>query len=212
MPFVELSKNIFDCSMCEHRCDAVSKAVYEFDDDILFSNLIQDLVIELIRRINISFDAFRNETDHSHPDLIIKRKNSIEEVALIEIKVQARTFMKIRELLPASNLYPSETLTLNLSDLERYYSIKEKLQKPIYIVWCLINRACLTGINFRSIKFYHQELDVLKKIHSNDIDNSRRFRRKSGKGDVDQMGEHKGVVVNYHFSINEMNEGLPLIN
>ena len=31
----------------------------------------------------------------------------------------------------------------------------------------------------------------------------RRFRRRSGQGDV-VNGEHKGVVVNYHFSLNEL--------
>jgi len=209
MPFVEISKNVFDCAVCEHKCDSTSKTIFDFDNDIEFSNYIQNLVIGLINRINNSIEAFQFEEETSYPDIIVRRKDSSEEIAFIEIKVQARTFMKIRELLPESNLYPSETLALNLSDLERYFAIKDKTHKPVFIVWCLVNRACITGLNFESLKFFHQELDVLRRIRSSDTRDARKFRRKSGRGDVNESGEHKGVVVNYHFSINELNSGLP---
>ncbi len=197
--------------MCEHRCDSISKSIYNFEADIDFSNFIQNFVIGLINRLNKSYEAERYDKDKSFPDIVIKKKNETEEFAFLEIKVQSRTFMKIQELLSASNLYPSETLALNLSDLERYFLIKDEIKKPIFVVWALMNRPCITGLNFESVKFYHQEVDALKLIRVSDMNDTRRFRRKSGQGDVNESGEHKGVVVNYHFSINEMECGLPLL-
>ncbi|MCX7610225.1 MAG: hypothetical protein N2043_01385, partial [Ignavibacterium sp.] len=121
------------------------------------------------------------------------------------------TFMSIRKLLPNANLFPSETLACNLSDLERYFTIKDRVGLPIYVTWCLIRRPCITGHNFDNKKFYTQEIDVLRNIRLQDKFNNRRFRRSSGKGDVIN-GEHRGVVVNYHFSINEFYEGLPALS
>jgi len=47
----------------------------------------------------------------------------------------------------------------------------------------------------------------LKDIYAR-YETKRRFRRKSGTGDViDDV--HKGVVVNYHFSLNELINGIP---
>lgn len=212
MPFVEKSKNVFDCSVCEHRCDSKSKSVYNFEADIDFSNFIQNFVIGLINRLNNSYEALKYNADKSYPDIAVRRKNELDVFAFIEIKVQSRTFMKIQELLPASKLYPSETLALNLSDLERYFLIKDETKKPIFVVWALMNRPCITGLNYESVKFYYEELDALKSIRLNDKNDFRRFRRKSGQGDVNEFGEHKGVVVNYHFSINELKSGLPFLS
>ncbi|MCX8056319.1 MAG: hypothetical protein N3F03_01760 [Ignavibacteria bacterium] len=209
MPFIKLKDNVFDCSVCDYRCDATSRLVYNFEDDIEFSNLIQNIVIGLINRTSSKVEAKKFEKDNSYPDILIQSKNSSDIIAFIEIKVQTRTFMKIREILPEANLFPSETLALNLSDLERYFNLKEKLQKPIYLVWCLINRPCITGLNFESFKFYFQEINVLRHIRDEDELNSRRFRRQIGQGDIDENGQHRGVLVNYHYSINEMNQGLP---
>ena len=36
---------------------------------------------------------------------------------------------------------------------------------------------------------------------------NRRFKRRSGYGDV-VNGKHKGVVVNYHFSLNELDDNI----
>ena len=49
--------------------------------------------------------------------------------------------------------------------------------------------------------FFYQEIDILADILKRYGD-KRRFRRESGYGDV-VNGQHKGVVVNYHFSLNE---------
>ena len=49
---------------------------------------------------------------------------------------------------------------------------------------------------------------MLENIRKNDINNFRKFKRASGKGDIVD-GVHKGVLVNYHFSLNELLEGIP---
>ncbi len=59
--------------------------------------------------------------------------------------------------------------------------------------------------------FFSQNLDELQKIRLMDNNNYRRFRRASGDGDM-VNGVHKGVVVNYHFSIRELFNGLPDLN
>ena len=58
--------------------------------------------------------------------------------------------------------------------------------------------------------YFHQNIQELEKIRLNDKNNSRKFRRASGIGDV-VNGQHKGVLVNYHFSLNELIKGLPTI-
>ena len=69
-----------------------------------------------------------------------------------------------------------------------------------------MNRPCIN--NDENKKYYFQEIEKLKQIREKDVTNSRKFKRKSGIGDVIN-GEHKGVVVNYHYSINELIEGIP---
>jgi hypothetical protein len=58
--------------------------------------------------------------------------------------------------------------------------------------------------------YFHQNIQELEKIRLNDKNNSRKFKRATGIGDV-VNGEHKGVLVNYHFSLNELIQGIPTI-
>ena len=108
--------------------------------------------------------------------------------------------MSVEKILPESNLKPSETLALNLSDLLRYFEISKETQYPIFILWALMNRPCIVPDG--KIKLYYQNIDRFKEIY-NLYGDKRRFRRKSGNGDV-VNGVHKGVVVNYHFSLSEL--------
>lgn len=208
MPYIKLGSNKYDCSVCETRCDNKSRNDYVFTRDASLSEEIENEVINLI---NSTYQLlFASKTPNKeYPDLEIKKKDSMSNSLLfIEIKVQQRTFMSIQNQLPDSGLIPSETVALNLSDLERYFEIKDKEQKPIFITWCLMNRPCINGIDSLSKKFFSQEIEILRKIRNADRNNVRRFRRASGEGDV-VNGKHRGVVVNYHFSLNELFEGLP---
>lgn len=208
MPYIKIGSYQYDCSVCETRCDGKSKNEYIFTRDVDFSEEIESEVINLI---NSTYqNLFAQKTfNREYPDISIKKKNNLfDPLFFIEVKVQQRTFMSIQHQLPDSGLIPSETVALNLSDLERYFEIKTLKQKPVFITWCLMNRPCINGINPMNKKFFSQEIEILKKIRQNDKTNSRRFRRASGEGDVVD-GEHKGVVVNYHFSLNELFEGLP---
>jgi hypothetical protein len=198
MLYKRIDTNIFDCSTCPTRCDGKSKLNYQFEDDVSFAEIQEELVRNNINK-NQDYKAYKTTQD-GYPDVEIYYKGNLHRY--LEVKAQRRTFMIVEKLLPQSNLTPSETLALNLSDLERYFTIEEKTGIPTSIVWVLMNRPCL--VNDVDKKFYYQTTTELKKIYLK-YKNKRRFRRKSGEGDMVD-GVHKGVTVNYHFSINELLE------
>lgn len=208
MSHIQLAPNIYDCSSCQTRCDGKSIGVYDFEKDVNFSEAIEEQVIKQINKSNPNLFAFKTKKN-GYPDIEIISKTSIDKpVCYIEIKVQSRTFMSIERILPNSNLKPSETIALNLSDLERYFEIYEKEKTDLYIVWCLKNRNCINNQN--TDLYFHQNIIDLKKIRLNDTANYRKFKRATGIGDIIN-GEHKGVLVNYHFSLNELIQGIPTI-
>ena len=208
MSHIQLAPNIYDCSSCQTRCDGKSIGVYDFEKDVNFSETIEDKVIKQINKSNVNLFAFKTKKS-GYPDIEIISKSSIDKpVCYIEIKVQSRTFMSVEKVLASSNLKPSETIALNLSDLERYFKVYEKEKIDFYIVWCLKNRRCINTEN--TDLYFHQTIQELEKIRLNDKNNSRKFKRATGIGDV-VNGEHKGVLVNYHFSLNELIQGIPTI-
>jgi hypothetical protein len=197
MKYEKISENIFNCSFCPTRCDSVSKGSYIFLSDATFSEKYENLIIE---KINLSkkFKASKCELN-GYPDIqIFDLEGDLH--SYLEVKVQQRTFMTIEKILPSSDLKPSETLALNLSDLLRYFEIKEKDKIKTSIVWVLMNRLCI--LKNDEIHFYFQDINILQYIYIQES-YKRRFRRKSGEGDIVE-GIHKGVTVNYHFSINEL--------
>lgn len=198
---------MFDCTVCPTRCDGKSVGQYHFERDVAFSENIEN---EIIAAINAHYPHLiaTKTTREGYPDIELCRQTAPQQpVAFVEIKVQTRTFMTIKRYLPQSQLHPSETLALNLSDLERYFTIKNTTQKPLYIVWCLMNRPCVLAGKTR--QFYYQEITKLQHIYQK-AGKTRRFRRETGIGDV-VNGIHKGVTVNYHFSLNELQEGLAFL-
>jgi hypothetical protein len=208
MKYQQIRPNVYNCSVCPTKCDGVTVAQFDFEKDVRFSEKIENQVISIINATYPHLIATKTSKD-GYPDIEIAKKESPElTIAFIEIKGQARTFMSVARILSQSRLQPSETLALNLSDLERYFIIKDKEKLPIYLVWCLMRRPCIVGIKPDDKLFFHQEISLLRAIRQKDTTNSRRFRRQSGKGDV-VNGQHKGVVVNYHFSLNELIQNLP---
>ena len=206
MSYIQLAPNIYDCSSCQKRCDGKSIGVYDFEKDVNFSEAIEEQVIRRINKSNAELFAFKTKKS-GYPDIEIISKSSIDKpVCYIEIKVQSRTFMSVEKILASSNLKPSETIALNLSDLERYFDIHDKEKVPLFIVWCLKNRNCINKHN-QDI-FFFQDVSILETIRKKDAENYRKFKRASGIGDV-VNGIHKGVLVNYHFSLNELQEGIP---
>jgi len=190
-------KYIFDCSVCTSRCDGVSKLIYNFKNDVELSELVEQKLIK--RFIENDYKCYKNDKTE-YPDLkIISNGNPV----YLEVKVGRRTFMKIEELLPLSELVPSETVVLNLSDLLRYIEFKKnKIIDKTYIIWVLYDRKCINDKD--KIRMFFQDIDILENIYNKYLER-RRFRRKSGIGDIVD-GVHKGVVVNYHFSLNELIE------
>jgi len=197
MEYTRISENIFNCDVCPTRCDGHSKGVYDFDSDVRLSEYYEEKIIAYINSKG-KYTAKKTEKD-GYPDLeIYTPDHQLKEY--IEIKVQQRTFMNVRRSIPKANLFPSETLALNLSDLERYFDIFHQEGKPLCIAWVLLNRPCI--LQSDEYRVYVQKIEKLEEIfHEKRM--TRRFRRESGIGDIVD-NEHKGVVVNYHFSLKEL--------
>ena len=205
--YSQIKPVIYDCKTCRTRCDGVTVPKFDFKHDVDFSEAVENEVTAIINKKYPGLFAVKTRQD-GFPDIEVSRINSSSVCLYIEIKVQSRMFMSVQKYLPDSGLHPSETLALNLSDLERYFRVKEREGVPVFITWCLLNRPCMVGTEPGSKRFFSQNLDELKKIRLKDKNDTRRFRRASGEGDVVD-GVHKGVVINYHFSILELFEGLP---
>ena len=197
MAYVKLGEFVYDCSVCHTRCDGVSKGIYLFNNDAAFSEGYEQSIIEKINR-SAAYHALKCQ-ESGYPDIEIRTADE-KVYRYLEVKVQQRTFMGVEKYLPDSNLLPSETVALNLSDLLRYFEIEKLSGVPTSIVWVLLNRPCLVNNNEK--KLFFQNTRILKKIFEAE-QLKRRFRRRSGEGDIVD-GMHKGVTVNYHFSLKEL--------
>jgi len=191
---IDLSfKDTFNCNKCSTPCDGTSKPSFNFEADVAISELAE---VELIDRLNgiKNFDAQKVSIENSNlPDLEVWKDNKV--IARIEVKAQGRAFMAVHRLLPNGNLLPYETVALNRSDLLRYIQNFEKEQIPTFIVW-KIKRPCIPDA------WFGQNLQFLKESFEK-FGSARTFTRRSTASDyVD--GIHKGVTVNYHFSLKEL--------
>lgn len=187
----------YNCAGCETPCDGISKSAYHFENDVQYSERKEKYVIDRINKMT-GYHAEKCELP-GYPDIVVQHG---DDTFYIEIKAQRRTFMAVQRLLPYARLIPSETLALNLSDLQRYFAIEQDQGSKIYLMWCLENRPCI--VKSGETRYFYQSAKRLKEIYTVYRDN-RRFRRQSGDGDV-VNGQHKGVVVNYHFSLDELTE------
>lgn len=186
-----------NCSNCTTRCDGKSRGKYIFMNDVEFSEHHEN---ELINKI-IAFGLYAKKTERDgYPDIEVYEAPNGPIRCFIEVKSIRRTFMAIKNCLPAANLCPSETVVLNESDLVRYINIAGQESVPVYVLWVLAERPCIVPNG--QVMYFIQNIRELEKIYVN-YGNMRRFRRKSGEGDV-VNGQHLGVVVNYHFSLNEL--------
>lgn len=183
----------YDCNLCQTRCDGRSKSEYVFKDDVALSEEAEDWVLnQLATTMKLTVKKTVAEA-HGIPDIEILEDDSV--IGRVEVKAQGRTFMSVRRLLPESSLLPYETVALNLSDLQRYIHIKSTDKLHLFIVW-RVRRPCLGE------GYWGNEIGNLEEILMN-IGSKRRFRRASTPSDYND-GIHKGVTVNYHFSLKEL--------
>lgn len=196
MQYQQISPFVFNCHNCPTPCNGISKLNYIFENDTAFSEHYEQKIISYINT-NTKFKASKT-IQIGYPDIEVVGQNG--DRFFIEIKVQQRTFMQVEKYLPLSELKPSETVALNLSDFERYVSLGQTEKAPIFILWVLLNRPCITNGNTE--QYYYRLVDELKPIWLKEY-KKRRFKRQSGNGDV-VNGIHKGVTVNFHFSLNEL--------
>lgn len=182
----------YNCASCPTRCDGQSKDAYIFDDDVALSELAENQVLSYLQSLGMTVRKTPPQT-HGLPDIEFMRGERV--MGRVEVKVQTRTFMAVEKLLPDSNLRPYETVALNLSDLERYIELFSQDSKPIFIIWW-VNRPCIGQ------GYWGQRLEALQALYQR-YGSTRRFRRASTESDVVD-GVHKGVTVNYHFSLREL--------
>lgn len=154
--------------------------------------MAEDQVLSYLQSLGMRAQKTPPQT-HGLPDIEFMRGERL--MGRVEIKVQTRTFMAVEKLLPDSHLRPYETVALNLSDLERYIELSKSEHKPIFVVWW-VRRPCIDQ------GYWGQRLEVLESLHQR-YGSTRRFRRASTQSDVVD-GVHKGVTVNYHFSLKEL--------
>lgn len=194
--YLQIEPYVFNCKVCPTRCDGVSKMSYQFQNDVNFSEHYENQLIDYINAFT-DFSA-KKTTEKGFPDLEVINQDGAK--FYIEVKVQRRTFMSVEKIIPRSGLKPSETVALNLSDLNRYFELEANHKLQIYIFWVVLNRPCILGND--KAHFYYRLASELKPIWETQNDR-RRFRRKSGDGD-EVEGKHLGVTVNYHFSLKEL--------
>ncbi len=195
MPFDLTFREVFDCNRCATPCDGTSKRSFDFQADTAISEIAE---LELSSRLN-QIDLIRAQkvpVQRAHlPDIEVLRNDRV--IARVEVKAQGRAFMAVNRLLPKGNLLPYETVALNRSDLVRYIENFDQEQIPTYIVW-RVKRPCIPD------GWYGHNLEFLRKSFEK-YGESRTFRRRSTKSDY-VGGTHKGVTVNYHFSLKELLE------
>ena len=83
--------------------------------------------------------------------------------SFVEVKMVSSTFMKIQDKLPEAKLTPSELVVLNNSAIVNYSKIAQKHNLPIYIVFIVANRPCITRND--DYKLYYQNFDVIYDIY-----------------------------------------------
>lgn len=186
----------FDCAICPTRCDGRSKSAYVFEEDVALSEEAEDwLARHLADQLRV--DVYKAPArSHGPPDLALIRGDRV--LARVEVKAQGRAFMAVERLLPAADLRPYETVALNLSDIRRYAALYRDDHVPTFLIW-RVKRPCLGE------GYWGQHIEPLMAIGSRYRD-ARTFRRASTDSDYEE-GEHRGVTVNYHFSLCEL---LPL--
>ncbi len=186
----------FDCTICPTRCDGRSKRAYIFEEDVALSEAAEEWLAGHLADA-LAVDVYRAPAQrHGLPDLALIRGDRV--LARVEVKAQGRAFMAVQRLLPQADLLPYETVALNLSDIKRYAAQYRLDGVPLYLIW-RVKRPCLGE------GYWGQPIGPLMAIGDR-YRERRTWRRASTDSDyVD--GEHRGVTVNYHFSLKEL---LPL--
>lgn len=186
----------FDCQLCPTRCDGRSKSAYVFEDDVALSEAAEDWLAGHLSDV-LGVDVYKAPAQrHGLPDLALIRGDRV--LARVEVKAQGRAFMAVQRLLPEADLLPYETVALNLSDIRRYAAQYRLDGVPLFIIW-RVKRPCLGE------GYWGQHIEPLMAI-GNRYRDQRTWRRASTDSDVVD-GQHRGVTVNYHFSLKEL---LPL--
>lgn len=182
------------CGNCR-ICSGKSKGAYYFDHDLKNS---QELVRELESLI-CSQTPYHCQGPEVHKNADIRVMDSSNAlICRVEAKMlNDSPFMKVHDLLPGHDLFPKETIVVDLPKLNHYIDrAHQEKGTPTFIVWYLGRRCPDVG----GITVF-QEVSVLEQIKKRK-GNGRYFQRRTGRGDLVD-GHQLGITGKYHFSICE---------
>ncbi|MBQ4309313.1 MAG: hypothetical protein II772_06260 [Lachnospiraceae bacterium] len=191
------------CIDCPTRCDAAPRPRHDFEKDAEYAEAME-LELAALLDANPGVCA-RKSPRHEMPDIEVSDRRTGEVICYVEVKALKRAFMGVERILPESGLTAPETVELNTSDLMRYDLIRRAVGKPVFVLWRISERPCLTAEG--GYRCFFGGVGELMRIRARTAD-VRTYRRKTRAGDV-VNGEHKGVVVNFHFSVAELTEARP---
>ena len=199
MAHLEIKPNVFDCAVCHTPCNSESAKQNVFHINQVWGDKAEEILMYHINKKG-KYRARRTTLGHKFPDLTLYDKKK-DKVSFIEVKMVSSTFMKIQDKLPEANLTPSELIVLNNSAIMNYRNIAHTYDIPIYIVFFVANRPCITqGAEY---KVYYQNYEVIYDIYKKKKE-QRSYTRKTVYGDRDEHGNIQNPLLKVHFSINEL--------
>lgn len=199
MAHIELRPNVFDCTKCHTPCNSESAKQNIFHINQTWGDKAEEILLYKINQKG-KYRARRTTLGYKFPDLTIYDQKN-DKVCFVEVKMVNSTFMKIEEKLPQAKLTPSELIVLNNSAIINYNNISKLYDIPIYIVFFVANRPCIT--KDKKYKLYYQNYKVIYDIYTKKKE-ERSYTRKLVYGDRDEHGNIQNPLLKVHFSINEL--------
>ncbi len=199
MAHLEIKPNVFDCAVCHTPCNSESAKQNVFHINQTWGDKAEEILMFHINQKG-KYRARRTTLGHKFPDLTLYDQNR-NKVSFVEVKMVSSTFMKIQDMLPEAKITPSELVVLNNSAINNYKNIANKYNIPIYIVFFVANRPCIT--QDKEYKLYYQNYEVIYNIYKEQKE-KRSYTRKTVYGDLDKQGNIQNPLLKVHFSINEL--------
>ena len=199
MAHLQIRPNVFDCAVCHTPCNSESAKHNTFHINKTWGDKAEEIVMYYINKKG-KYKAEETTLGHKYPDLTLFDK-SRNMASFVEVKMVSSTFMKIQDKLPEAKLTPSELVVLNNSAIVNYSKIAQKHNLPIYIVFIVANRPCITLND--DYKLYYQNFDVIYDIYKQKKE-QRSYTRRIVQGDQDDQGNIQNPLFKVHFSINEL--------
>lgn len=192
---IDLSSIDKQCGKCR-ACSSQSVSDYHFVEDLRNSDAFVAALKEYISK-STPFTCTGPE-QVKYPDIrVLDMAGNL--VCRVEAKLlKDKPFMTVNKALSGHDLFPKETIVVDLPKLTSYFEIRHKdgSDIPTFVAWHLI-RPCP---DIGTITIF-QNLNVLKEIY-NQHGEERTFIRQPKDGDYTN-GRQLGIITKFHYSITE---------